>query len=205
MKQQNLIVSCFLATATTIIINSEIITAHALSKRALQKSHEKLQSDKWQDTFFGVRTDFDQTSSLVNLLGKIALEYLAGCTAVILYDNFTERSDNMVLGRLLKTIPISYVHGQISGVDQVQMPLLIRMRNTCVSYIVFMQDVMKCRSVIGDQNHNKVIIIARSSQWRVYEFLSSEVSQSFINLLVIAKSEKVVSMDEVKFIKIQIT
>ncbi|XP_031348266.1 ionotropic receptor 21a [Photinus pyralis] len=79
--------------------------------------------------------------------------------------------------------------------------MLNSIENKCVSYILFMQDVMKCRDLIGAQPFNKVIIVARSSQWRVYEFLESDIAQSFVNLLVIAKSDKLASpLEEMPYI-----
>lgn len=68
----------------------------------------------------------------------------------------------------------------------------------CVSYVLFLSDVMRCQDVVGDQNEAKVVVVARSSQWRVHEFLASDVAQNYVNLLVIARSEKASTQDGVR-------
>jgi hypothetical protein len=58
----------------------------------------------------------------------------------------------------------------------------------CRSYILFLADALMTRRVIGSQIDSKVIIIPRSSQWKLQEFLSSPLSRDVINLLVIGES-----------------
>ncbi|RZC35511.1 uncharacterized protein BDFB_001545, partial [Asbolus verrucosus] len=156
--------------------------SYQISKRALQKSHEKSQLEKWEDKFLQRSRQFDQTASLVALISKIALEQLSGCTAVVLYDTFTENSNDLLLEKLFRTFPIPYVHGQITEQYYMKIPKLLKNPDSCISYILFLKDVMRCKTVIGTQVNNKVVLVARSSQWRVYEFLASEESQSFMNL-----------------------
>nr|WJJ63354.1 ionotropic receptor 21a [Pachyrhinus yasumatsui] len=48
---------------------------------------------------------------------------------------------------------------------------------------------MRCQDVV-DKRSEKVVVVAKSSQWRVQEFLASENSQEIANLLVIVKSDK---------------
>lgn len=158
-------------------------------KRALQKSHEKPQWLKWSDAFLG-RESFDQVTSLVQLLTKITLDYLIDCTPIILYDIYSEKYDNLLLQKLFSNYPSAYIHGQITENYTIRVGNIIENQKTCISYIIFIKDVMRLKNVIGEQSSNKVVIVARSSQWRVFEFLSNERSQSFTNLLVIAKSEK---------------
>nr|XP_015839670.1 PREDICTED: uncharacterized protein LOC660579 [Tribolium castaneum] len=165
----------------------------SLDKRALQKSHEKSQLEKWEDKFLNRDPSFDQTASLVNLISKVALDELSGCSATILYDKFTETSSDLLLEKLFRTFPIPYLHGQITDKYHMKVPKLQTSQDTCTGYILFLKDVMRSKDVVGPQTNNKVVLVSRSSQWRVYEFLASEQSQSFMNLLVIAKSEKIVS------------
>ncbi|KAK4877242.1 hypothetical protein RN001_009748 [Aquatica leii] len=177
---------------TLILITSTLVIGLKLQKRALEKSHEKPQSEKWADAFLGKRTVFDHTMSLVNLLVMIS-DYLDGCTPVFLYDVTVEAA---LLEELLKHLTTPFMHGKITRNVVKDKKMLYSLDNKCVSYVLFLKDVMKCRDIIGAQNYNKVIIIARSSQWKVYEFLATDIAQSFVNLLVIAKSEKIVSSEE---------
>lgn len=171
-----------------------------VKKRALQKSHEKPQPVKWAEAFFGREVQFDQIPSLVNLLNKIALEYLSGCHTIILYDSVVEESDGLLLQRLLKSFPLDYIHGTISSNYRVSSTDILKTSDKCVNYIVFMADVMRCLDVIGQQNTRKIVVVARSSQWRVHEFLASEVSRTLVNLLVITKSDKILALGHVSFV-----
>lgn len=169
-----------------------------VEKRALQKSHEKPQWLKWSETFFG-KAMVDQQAYLVKLLKKITYDYLSECTPIILYDTFTELYDNLLLEKLLTNFPFAYIHGQITEEYKIKVKTTLnkKAQNSCVSYMLFMKDVMRSKDVIGEQNYNKVVVVARSSQWRVIEFLSDKESQNFVNLLVIVKSGQVVPQHEV--------
>lgn len=174
-----------------VIVIAAATVSKKHEKRALQKSREKPQADKWMDRFMGVKTSFDQISSLVELLDYVTEMYLKDCTPVILYDSAVEHSDSLLLEQLFRNYPIAYMHGQITRKYKIHTKQLLKpFDNKCVSYLLFMADVMRCKEVIGPKSADKVVVIARSSQWRVYEFLSSEIAQSFVNLLVIAQSEK---------------
>lgn len=172
-------------------------TTSAVRKRALQKSHEKPQPVKWAEAFLGRDLQFDQIPSLVNLLNKIALEYLSGCHTIILYDSVVEESDGLILQRLLKSFPLDYIHGTISSNYRISSIDILNTSDKCVNYVIFMADVMRCLDVIGEQNTRKIVVVARSSQWRVHEFLASEVSRTLVNLLVITKSDKIVALGQV--------
>lgn len=173
-----------------------VATSIAFDKRALQKSHEKSQIQKWSDAFFGKNLHFNQVPSLVALLTKIAKEYLSDCYTAILYDEVVAESDNFLLQELFKNFPHEYRHGSITRHYKVQQRNVLQGSSKCVNYLLFMADVMRCVEVIGQQVDKKVVIVARSSQWRVHEFLANEISHNFVNLLVISKSEKVVPIGQ---------
>lgn len=58
----------------------------------------------------------------------------------------------------------------------------------CRSYIVFLSDVLRTREVLGPQTTNRVVLIPRSTQWKLQEFLSSKEASDLVNLLVIGES-----------------
>lgn len=58
----------------------------------------------------------------------------------------------------------------------------------CKSFLLFLKFPSMARKIIGPQLDNRVIVVARSSQWQVREFLSSPDSSNLINLLVIGES-----------------
>lgn len=189
------IAKAFLLLSCLILLN-EAEQINKQQKRALQKSHEKTPAQKWSDAFFGRNLEFNQVSSLVNLINKIAFEYLRGCHTIILYDRAVEASDSLLLQQLFKTFPFEYSHGKITSKYKVESNSILKVSDKCISYVLFMADIMRCTSVIGQQNSRRVIAIARSSQWRVHEFLTNDVSHSIVNLLVIVKSEKIVPVGE---------
>ena len=63
-----------------------------------------------------------------------------------------------------------------------------RLDNNCKSYILFLSDPLMTRQVIGAQTESRVVLISRSTQWKLREFLSSEKSSNIVNLLVIGES-----------------
>ncbi|CAG9855165.1 unnamed protein product [Phyllotreta striolata] len=174
-----------------LLILPSTFSKEILDKRALQPSHEKSQQEKWADAFIQ-KSQADQQVDLVMLLKKITRSYLLDCTPIILFDSFTEKNDNLLLEKLLTNFPTAYIHGQITEDYNTTLKISVRdMQPTCITYLLFMKDVMKSKDVIGVQSNNKVIVVARSSQWRVFEFLSHEESRFFVNLLVIVQSERI--------------
>lgn len=84
---------------------------------------------------------------------------------------------------------ISYLHGKISQNYSVMNQDLLKPNDKrCRSYVLFLEDVLRTRDVLGPQTVNRVILIPRSTQWKVQEFLSSKLSSDIINLLVIGQS-----------------
>lgn len=59
---------------------------------------------------------------------------------------------------------------------------------SCRSYILFLSDVLRTRDVLGPQTTNRVILIPRSTQWKLQEFLASKQASDIINLLVVGES-----------------
>lgn len=166
------------------------IESTAIMKRALQKEHEKEQTVKWAEAFFGKFNEINyQLESLVALLHKIT-DHLDNCTVMILYDSSAQNIDEVILQKLFKNFPLAYVHGHIDSKENIVKNLTRAIGSKCVSYMLFLQDVMRIQKIIGKQIEYKVIIISRSSQWRVHEFLASDASRNFVNLLVVSKSEQ---------------
>ncbi|EDW39946.1 GL13922 [Drosophila persimilis] len=131
----------------------------------------------------------DQTNSLVALVNKIAHEYLGKCPPVIYYDAFVEKSDGLVLETLFKTIPISFYHGEINARYEAENPhLTSHIDSNCKSYILFLSDPLMARKILGPQTESRVVLVSRSTQWKLRDFLSSELSSNIVNLLVIGES-----------------
>lgn len=84
---------------------------------------------------------------------------------------------------------MTYLHGKINENFTVvnQDRLKVHDKN-CRSYIVFLSEVLKTRDVLGPQVSNRVILIPRSTQWKLAEFLSSKEASDIVNLLVIGES-----------------
>ncbi|XP_017485936.1 PREDICTED: ionotropic receptor 21a [Rhagoletis zephyria] len=151
--------------------------------------HPKPRGEVLANKFHMSISNSDQTDSLVRLINKIASEYLYKCPPVIYYDSFVEKSDNMILASLFKTFPISFYHGEINKNYQAINPRLKRHNdNQCKSYILFLSDPQMTRKIIGPQIESRVVLIARSSQWKLRDFLASEPSSNIVNLLVIRES-----------------
>lgn len=59
---------------------------------------------------------------------------------------------------------------------------------SCRSYFLFLSDVLRTADVLGPQTLNRVVLIPRSTQWKLQEFLSSKQASDIINLLVVGES-----------------
>ncbi|KAM7353343.1 ionotropic receptor 21a [Cochliomyia hominivorax] len=138
---------------------------------------------------FNLNLKTDQTSSLIMLIYKITKEYLYKCPPVIYYDKYVEDSESLLLEMLFKSFPISYSHGEIN-IDFKAKNKNLKNPNdiNCKSYILFLSDPLKTRSIIGPQIDSKVVVVSRSTQWKLKDFLASELSSNIVNLLVIGES-----------------
>jgi hypothetical protein len=151
----------------------------------------KTRQEVWQRNFdanTGPRK-YDQIQSLINLLNSVILKYMSACIPVILYDFYVENQEGDLLQKLFQSFPTTYIHGKINRnytLDHVE--LLNPPDSKCRSYILFLADALKTRQVLGSQIDNKVIVVPRSTQWKLQEFLSSPSSRDIINLLVIGES-----------------
>lgn len=152
--------------------------------------HPKTQEQLWEEHFLKKSKAFDQTPSLIKLLYNITLEYLHDCTPVILYDSHVQYEEANLLQNLFNNFPVTYAQGRINDADDIDEPKLLIPRFQCLHYIVFLADVKRCSKVIGMQSTSKVVVVARSSQWAVQEFLSVSLSTKFVNLLVIGQTFK---------------
>lgn len=153
------------------------------------KGHPKTREEIWHQNFKMNELEFDQSQSLINLLLKLMEKYMLRCIPIFLYDNFVEKSDELLLQRLFLKLPASYIHGKIDEKYQLMKKNVLNPLDTrCRSYILFIADAMQARSVLGAQIDNKVIVIPRSTQWKLQEFLSSPGSRgnaliNFLNFL----------------------
>ncbi|KAH8303948.1 hypothetical protein KR044_000414, partial [Drosophila immigrans] len=133
--------------------------------------------------------NFEQTNSLVSLVNKIAQEYLGKCPPVIYYDRFVARSKGQVLESLFKTIPITFYHGDINeDFEPINRDFNKHIDANCKSYILFLSDPLMARKILGPQTDSRVVLVSSSSQWKLRDFLSSELSSNIVNLLVIGES-----------------
>lgn len=150
--------------------------------------HPKTREEIWNERFLKDRTLFDQTPSLIKLVHNLTLTYLHDCTPVILYDSQVKSEDSYIFQDLLKDFPVTFIHGYINDKDQLEEPKLLKGTSECFHFIVFLYDIGTSAKVLGKQSDSKVVLIARSSQWAVQEFLAGPLSRTFINLLVIGQS-----------------
>lgn len=173
--------------------NEKVTIINRNSKRAIDPAfhgHPKTREELWNEYFINESSAFDQTPSLIKLIHNITLTYLNDCTPVILYDSQAMLKESFLFQNLLKEFPVSFMHGYINDKNQLQEPSLVRAVQTCLNYIIFLSDVTVSAKVLGKQSDSKVVVVARSSQWAVQEFLSGSQSRNFINLLVIAQAFK---------------
>uniref|UniRef100_A0AAU6NDM9 IR21a n=1 Tax=Mythimna loreyi TaxID=667449 RepID=A0AAU6NDM9_9NEOP len=164
-----------------------------INKRAVDPvfhGHPKTREELWNEHFLNETTVFDQTPSLVNLLHNISLTYLKDCVPVILYDSQVKSKESYLVQKVLKDFPMSVIHGYINDSNELVEPKLLEANSDCQHFILFLSDIKVSAKILGKQPENKIIIIARSSQWAVKEFLTSVNSRMFVNLLVIGQSFK---------------
>lgn len=154
------------------------------------RGHPKTREEMWHEHFLSKSIGFDQTPSLIKLINNITLTYLNDCTPVILYDDQIRSQDSYLFQNLFKNFPVSFIHGYIGEKDYLEEPKLLQPIKNCHHFIVFLNDVVRSNKVLGKQSKSKVIVIARSSQWAIQEFLAGPRSKFLVNLLVIGQSFK---------------
>lgn len=97
--------------------------------------------------------------------------------------------DSKAIKRLFQEIPTTYVHAKLNKNYTLDNPDILKPHDIwCRSYILFLSDITQARKVLGPQIDNRIVLVARSTQWKVQEFLSNWASRDIINLLVISKS-----------------
>lgn len=91
---------------------------------------------------------------------------------------------------------MTYLHVLISNnYTVINEHLLNPYDKLCRSYILFLTNVERARDVLGPQISNRVVLVSRSTQWKLQEFLSSKESSDLVNLLVVGES---LTADETK-------
>lgn len=153
--------------------------------------HPKTREERWHAAFNLNQTNFqaEQAQSLVTLLIKVMDKYMNACIPIILYDQYVETSEAILLQAFFQSIKITYLHGKISQNYTVLNTHLLKPHDkNCRSYFVFLSDVLRARDVLGPQTKNKVVLIPRSTQWKLQEFLASKEASDIVNLLVVGES-----------------
>ncbi|XP_062534528.1 ionotropic receptor 21a-like [Armigeres subalbatus] len=153
------------------------------------RGNPKTREQVWAKNFAHVMINDQQSMALVMLLIRIINKYLSSCIPIILFDVYVEQTETYVMEALFKEFPTTYICGKISSNYTLSNPeLLMPSASKCRSYILFISDVMMTRKVLGPQLTNHVIVVPRSSQWKLQDFLSSKESRDILNLLVIGES-----------------
>lgn len=176
-----------------IVKKNKAIDKTKVNKREVDTvfhGYPKTREELWHERFLNESGTFDQTPSLIKLLLNITVTYLKDCTPVLLYDSQVKSKESYLFQNLLKDFPVSFVHGFINEQDQLQEPKLLQPVKECLHYIIFLYDVKVSAKILGKQPESKVVVVSRSSQWAVQEFLAGPVSRMFVNLLVIGQSSK---------------
>lgn len=84
---------------------------------------------------------------------------------------------------------MTFLHGRVNAYNRVENPAILMSQDaSCRNYVLFISDALKTRSIIGPQINNRVVVVPRSTQWKLQEFLSSPQSSDIVNLLVIGES-----------------
>lgn len=155
------------------------------------RGHPKTREEVWHRNFNLNSTNLliDQANSLVSLLKTVVTRYMNACIPIVLYDAYVEEAEGFILQRFFEVLPQSFIHGKISDDYIMQnVDLMNPKDSSCRSYILFLSDALKTRLVLGPQTTNKVVVIPRSTQWKLQEFLSSPLSSDIVNLLVVGDS-----------------
>lgn len=155
------------------------------------RGHEKTREEKWHIHF---RADAEAAqraiaADLASLLNKVVDKYMRACVTVVMYDEYAQQTEGIILQTFLREFKLPFMHGRINANYTLDNPQLLKVHGTsCQNYILFLADVLRTRDVIGAQTDNRVIVVPRSSQWKQQEFLSSKLSSDIVNLLVVGES-----------------
>ncbi|XP_055550833.1 ionotropic receptor 21a [Wyeomyia smithii] len=153
------------------------------------RGNPKTREQVWAKNFAHVTVSDIQAKSLVKLLIRVVTKYLSACIPIILFDGFVEKTESYIMESLFSDFPLTYTCGKIGPNYTLENPQMLQASTSkCRRYILFLSDAMMTRQVIGPQLTNYVIVIPRSSQWKLQDFLSSKQSRDILNLLVIGES-----------------
>lgn len=172
-------------------VNPIVIKINVKIKRSVDitfRGKPKSAREVWARNFNSSTQEYSQSTSLIVLMKKIIAKYMSACIPVVLYDSFMEKSEGFILQRLFSDFPTSFIHGKITANFTVDRQMIEPPDSRCRSYILFVADALKTRQIIGAQIDNRVLVVPRSTQWKLQEFLSSPTSRDIINLLVIGES-----------------
>ncbi|XP_055590285.1 ionotropic receptor 21a [Uranotaenia lowii] len=168
------------------------------------RGNPKTKEQIWARNFAHRLTDDKQARSLVKLLIRIITKHLSACIPIILFDVFVEQKESFIMETLFNEFPTTYTCGKINANYTLDSPdLLLPTASKCRSFILFLSDAMMTRQIIGPQLNSFVIVIPRSSQWKLQDFLSSKQSRDILNLLVIGESysqAKTAANDEIPYV-----
>lgn len=142
----------------------------------------KTKQEVWSRNFNLLSQEFDQGTSLVDLMNKIIVKYLGSCIPIILYDEYVEQGEAFILQKLFQQFPTTFMHGKVDKNYNLMNKIILQPADSkCRSYILFVSDALQTKKIIGPQIDNKVIVIPRSTQWKLQEFLSSPLSRGYIS------------------------
>lgn len=158
------------------------------NSRTIQNLLGKTRTDKIYEKFFFDTTIYD-AAVLSDLLIDIFHNHITKCVPIFLYDE--EKYEYLhVIEELVKRLKAPIIHGWVQRYNNTSRWFLKHnlLEQTCCNYVLFLADVYNYKNMIGKRSVSNVILITNFSQWRVNEFLSSDKSREFINLLVVAPS-----------------
>ncbi|KAK9884353.1 hypothetical protein WA026_005303 [Henosepilachna vigintioctopunctata] len=167
-----------------------------IEKRALQPSHELQPKEKWKKFFLEHKFQKRELeNSMISLIVRISQRYFKKCTPTLIYDSISENTETILINSLLRVYPLPRLHGDVDG-KTIRNIALMKNKETCSSFILFIKDVMDTNDVLGPQCNNKVTVVTKSSQWRIHQYLTTRRSQKIVNLLIIAESEMVLKQHQ---------
>ncbi|XP_038113547.1 ionotropic receptor 21a isoform X2 [Culex quinquefasciatus] len=153
------------------------------------RGNPKTREQIWARNFAHILVNDRQSKSLVDLLIRVVTKYLHACIPIILFDSYVEQKEGLMMESLFRQFPLTYTCGKIGLNYTLENPeILATTASKCRSYIIFLSDALMTRHIIGPQLTDYVVVIPRSSQWKLQDFLSSKESRDILNLLVIGES-----------------
>lgn len=128
----------------------------------------------------------NRTRSLANLLKHVINEYFEDCALGVIYDSNYEIIHPVDFHQYFADLKLTIMQDSVDFSTS-EKPRT-KQSEKCINYIVFLYNIQAIKRVLSQDNESKIIIVSSETPWEVEDFLKSQLSRVYKNLLVVTHS-----------------